>query len=81
MATPRIDASPVLALAILGFAAIEVILATWSIVLTLKCVGEAHQFSAWKGLASIVLAGLILFVPILCIAGTFLISVAISAQM
>jgi len=65
--TPRIEANPALAFLLLGFAVIQLILAVWSLVLLLKCLGEVHEFSAWKALAVILVAGLILFVPIFCI--------------
>ncbi|MFF2092508.1 Yip1 family protein [Paenibacillus sp. NPDC058174] len=52
--TPEIDASPVLFSSI-SFAILA--LSIWSLVLMLKAVGEAHQFSAWRALGSIVVMG------------------------
>lgn len=36
----------------------------WGFLIALKCVGEAHRFSAWRALATLVLAGLMLGVPL-----------------
>jgi hypothetical protein len=35
----------------------------WGFLITLKCIGEAHRFSAWRALGTLVLAGLIVGVP------------------
>lgn len=32
----------------------------WHMVITLKCVGEAHQFSAWRALGTMIVAGLMI---------------------
>jgi hypothetical protein len=70
-ATPRIDSSPLLAFLLLAFAGLEIVVGAWNIVVYRKCIGEAHQFSAWKGLASTILAGLIIAVPISCVVLLF----------
>jgi hypothetical protein len=36
----------------------------WGFVITLKCLGEAHRFSAWRALGAFLLVGLVLGVPI-----------------
>ena len=43
---------------------IEAAVKIWAVVLGAKCVGEAHGFSAWRGVGAWLLAGLILAVPI-----------------
>ncbi len=49
--------------AVLGL--MVVVLAIWQVVLGVKCVAEVHQFSAWKGLGALFLAGLVLFVIVI----------------
>jgi len=53
---------PILLLALLEAAA-----AVWYLVLSSKCVGEAHRFSAWRGLASLI-AGI--FIPLVALIVT-----------
>ncbi len=65
--TPTIDATPSLAFLMLGFAAIEISIAIWTIVVLLKCLGQVQSFSAWKALGNVVLAGLVVIVPIVVI--------------
>ena len=48
--TPTIDNSFGLTVTFLVFAVIELIIGIWSIIIFLKCLGEAHKFSAWKAL-------------------------------
>jgi hypothetical protein len=50
---------PILTLVLLEAAA-----AIWYLVLSSKCVGEAHRFSAWRGLASLVLG---IFIPLIAL--------------
>ncbi|RCW44922.1 YIP1 family protein [Paenibacillus prosopidis] len=63
---PRVDASPILTGLYYFFLGIEVILSVWSIIIALKAIGEAHRFSAWKALWSVIIPGIIL-VFIICI--------------
>ena len=66
--TPRLDEDPVLAYAMLFLGLIELIGGIWAIVISLKCLGQAHNFSAWRALGSILLVILVfvgfLVVPI-----------------
>lgn len=62
--TPRVDAAPGLTYALYGFTAIEVAIAIWAIVILVKCLGEAHGFSAWKALASVIAGVLVILVPL-----------------
>ncbi|MEJ7639792.1 MAG: Yip1 family protein [Singulisphaera sp.] len=63
--TPKLDANPVMAMMVMAFVAVQVLLAIWSFVLFLKCLGEVHRFSAWRALGASVLAFLVILVPIL----------------
>jgi hypothetical protein len=51
---------------------IQLVIAIWEIVVTLKCVGEAHRFSAWHSVGAYILALVILAVPIAVITGVVL---------
>ncbi|MCA9938385.1 MAG: YIP1 family protein [Anaerolineales bacterium] len=74
-ATPRIDANPLLALLLLGFALIETIIAIWALVVLMQCVGEVHGFSAWKASgATLILALLVGGVVFACAFGLSLFS-------
>ena len=46
---------------------LTLIIAVWSIVITIKCVAEAHRFSAWHGLGAAFLSLFILSIPIIVI--------------
>jgi hypothetical protein len=63
--TPRIDASPMLSLALLGFFALELTVAIWTIIILLKCIGEAQKFSAWKALGNALLAAAAIVLPLI----------------
>lgn len=62
--TPRIAENLTLAYLLLGFIAIELVIAIWALVIFLKALGEVQHFSAWKALANVVLAFLAIFIPI-----------------
>lgn len=62
--TPRIDTNPLLALFIFGIVLLQIILSLWTIVLYTICMSEVHKFSVWKAIASILLGGLIIVIPI-----------------
>ncbi|GIQ69662.1 YIP1 family protein [Xylanibacillus composti] len=53
--TPKLDSSAGLSLIYLIFAVIELAIGIWGIFIFLKCLGEAHQFSAWLALLTVVL--------------------------
>lgn len=57
---PRVNASPLLTGLYYFLIVIEGILGVWSIFIALKAIGEAHQFSAWKALWSVIIPGIIL---------------------
>jgi hypothetical protein len=50
---------------------LTVVIGVWSIVVTIKCLAEAHRFTAWHGLGALLLAGLILSLPIILLAVLF----------
>jgi hypothetical protein len=58
--TPRLDEDPVLAYAMIFLGLIELIGGIWALVISLKCLGQAHNFSAWRALGSVLLAVLVL---------------------
>jgi hypothetical protein len=68
--TPIIDASLSLTLIFLGFGTIEITIGTWTIVVFLKCLGQAQGFSAWKALGNVILTLLVIIVPIVIIIFT-----------
>jgi len=43
---------------------LQVVLGVWGFAITLKCLGEAHGFSAWRAFLTLVVAGLIVILPI-----------------
>ncbi len=58
-ATPRLDAAPRLQMGLLAFLAVETVIAVWSFVVFLKCLGQVQGFSAWRALASLLLPALL----------------------
>jgi len=62
--TPVIASNPLLAMLLLGFAALKIIIGLWAFVLLIKCVGQAQGFSAWLALGNLVLSALVVMVPI-----------------
>lgn len=43
---------------------LQIVLGVWGFAITLKCLGEAHGFSAWRAFLTLVVAGLIVILPI-----------------
>jgi hypothetical protein len=54
--TPRLDANPVLALLPLVTGLLQIMVAMWAFVIYLKCLAEAHRFSAWRALGASIFA-------------------------
>jgi hypothetical protein len=52
------------ALALMLIEATQGVVAVWQLVVTLKCVGEAHAFSAWRALLAFVLVALAIAIPV-----------------
>jgi len=64
---PRLESSTGLALLFLGFTAVELVIAAWSVVVFLKCLAEVQGFSAWKALGNTLLAVLVIALPLFAI--------------
>jgi hypothetical protein len=45
------------------------VIAVWKVIVMLKCLGEAHRFSAWRALGAALLGGLLLLIPIAILCG------------
>ena len=77
--TPGADAYLFLWFAYLAFCLTEVIIATWTVVIYFKSLGQVQGFSAWKAVLNFMLAGMIILVPIMILAvGVFAILVFVS---
>lgn len=66
---PTLDQTPQLLWVFMGIALLEVIGGVWLMVCGFKMIGEAHRFSAWKALGASLIAGLLMLLPIIFIAG------------
>jgi hypothetical protein len=65
--TPRLDATPFLALTVIASGVMQFVLALWSIWLFVVCLAEVQRFSAWKAIGNALLAGLVIFIPLLAL--------------
>jgi hypothetical protein len=65
--TPVMDSSSTLTILFFFFGIIDLVIGIWATIIFLKCLGEAHQFSAWKALSTTVLSVLIFVVPLIII--------------
>lgn len=65
--TPKMDSSITLTILFIIFAIIDVVIGIWTIIISLKCLGEAHQFSAWKALLTIIVSFMIIILPLVII--------------
>jgi len=63
--TPRMDASP---FTVLGLGMLELGVGVWAMILFFKAIGQVNGFSAWRGLASFLIAVALVLVPILAFA-------------
>lgn len=66
--TPKLDSSTGLTITYYVFGIIELIIGIWGIVIYLKCLGEAHKFSAWKALLTVILPIITLILLITIVA-------------
>lgn len=71
--TPVVDSSTTLTLLFFLFSIVDLVIGIWAIIIFLKCLGEAHQFSAWKALFTSILSVLIFIGPIIVI-GLFVVA-------
>ncbi|OGW16962.1 MAG: hypothetical protein A2X56_04130 [Nitrospirae bacterium GWC2_57_13] len=69
--TPILDESLSLSFTVIGFYLVEIVMAFWALIVYLKCLGEAHRFSAWKALATTSIAALIVILPIALVVMIF----------
>ncbi|MHC0039080.1 Yip1 family protein [Pseudoneobacillus sp. C159] len=65
--TPVVDSSSTSTLLLMLFGLVDLVIGIWSAIIFLKCLGEAHQFSAWKALLTTFLSVLIVVVPFIII--------------
>lgn len=65
--TPKMESSITLTILFLIFAIIDIVIGIWTIIISLKCLGEAHQFSAWKALLTIIISFMIIILPLVII--------------
>ena len=50
---------------------VQVVIGVWGFAITLKCLGEAHGFSAWRAFVTLVVAGFVVILPIAIIVLAF----------
>ncbi|MEM6799590.1 MAG: hypothetical protein AAF589_08750, partial [Planctomycetota bacterium] len=55
------DGDLIKATAMIAIGAAQVVIGIWALVILCKCIGEVSRFSAWRGLGTILLAGLLIF--------------------
>ena len=65
---PRVETSVILSVIYTALGAADMAGALWGFVVLLKCLGEAHRFSAWRALV-VVLGGVILAVLLWALVG------------
>jgi hypothetical protein len=70
--TSIIESSMLFTVLFLVFVVLEVILGVWIFILFLKSVGEAHEFSAWRALGTVVLAFVIIVFLIVILSLLFI---------
>lgn len=63
----RMNETPLLIVPFLVVVFVQSGLEIWSFVLFVRCLGEAHRFSSWRALGTMVLSLLVVIGPILCI--------------
>jgi hypothetical protein len=61
-ADPFADPGYLLARLVFGFIGLG--LGIWQLVIKMKCLGEAHRFSAWRAFGAYILAWLLVFAPL-----------------
>lgn len=69
---PISDSSYTLLVFLMVFGLLEIIIAIWTIIIFLKCLGEVQSFSAWKALWNSILSGLVIFIPVLSVVLVFM---------
>lgn len=64
---PSLEASDTLSYIVLGIFALSLAGGVWTAVCFLKCLGEAHFFSAWKALGAVIIGYGVVILPIVAI--------------
>lgn len=52
---------------LVGIVVVGVVLGVWSLVISLKCLGEVHRFSAWRALGAMAIAFAVILIPVLLV--------------
>ncbi len=65
---PSVEARPWMLLVLVNLAVVEMGLGVWGLVTLVLAVAEAHRFSGWRSLGSIVMAMLVLIVTLIMVA-------------
>lgn len=65
---PSLGSNPLLFLFFMVMWLVDLVIVIWYVVVLCKSVGEAHSFSAWRGLFSLLLGGLLLTLPFIVLA-------------
>ena len=60
---------------------VDFIAGIWIFVISLKCIGEVHRFSAWRALGAIILSFLAMLAVVVAIVGTIWLAVVIARSM
>jgi hypothetical protein len=76
--TPRLDVNPALAIALISIRLVAFVCAIWSIVVSCKCLGEVHGFSAWVAFGSTILAGMLI---VICVVIPLILFVVLAATL
>jgi Yip1-like protein len=64
-----------------GSQVVDSIAGIWIFVISLKCIGEVHRFSAWRALGAIILGFLAMVAVVVGIVGTIWLAVVIARSM
>jgi hypothetical protein len=63
---PTLDANDNLLFVLMGIGLVDIVMAMWQLAIVVSGIAEVHQFSTWRGLGTLLLAGLLLL-PLLLI--------------
>jgi hypothetical protein len=65
--SPQLESNLSLMVVLVGLGLVGLVLGIWQTVLLIKTVAEVHRFSAWKGLGTWMLSGLVVLVPVVMV--------------
>ena len=63
------------------FSVVESIVGFWVFVISLKCLGEVHRFSAWRALGAVLLGALAMFAVVAGVIATIWLAVVVARAM